>query len=129
MRELTQPRLRAGLLEACRQIVASEPMLTELDLRIGDGDHGMGMKIGFSRLSALLEGREFSDIRELMRASGLELLKTMGGASGMIFSALFAGDAEGRRFGGHLRLSVYRRISGAGGGGGDHGRGGAGSLF
>lgn len=91
MRELTQPRLRAGLMEACRRIVASEPMLTQLDQRIGDGDHGIGMKIGFSRLLALLEGQSFPDIRELTRQSGLELVKTMGGASGVIFGSLFIG--------------------------------------
>ena len=94
MKELTQRQLQAGLAEACRQIVDNEPMLTELDRRIGDGDHGVGMKIGFSRLAVLLERESFASIYELMRAAGMELIKTMGGASGVIFGSLFIGGHQ-----------------------------------
>jgi dihydroxyacetone kinase-like protein len=66
-------------------------MLTELDSIIGDGDHGYGMRDGFSELRNYLSDQEFDSIYELLRNSGLELVKTMGGASGVIFGTLFIG--------------------------------------
>ncbi|WP_230586455.1 hypothetical protein [Gallibacterium anatis] len=39
---------REMLLYTAEKMVSSEPMLTELDLKIGDGDHGLGMQRGFA---------------------------------------------------------------------------------
>lgn len=91
MERLSTSVLKSALIHVCDLIVASEPMLTELDSIIGDGDHGYGMRDGFSELRKYLAEREFDSIYELLLNSGLELVKTMGGASGVIFGTLFIG--------------------------------------
>ncbi len=91
MERLTASVLKSALIHVCDLIVVSEPMLTELDSIIGDGDHGYGMRDGFSELRNYLSDQEFDSIYELLRNSGLELVKTMGGASGVIFGTLFIG--------------------------------------
>lgn len=91
MERLTTSVLKSALIHVCDLILESEPMLTELDSIIGDGDHGYGMRDGFSELRTMLTNQEFESIYELLRKSGLELVKTMGGASGVIFGTLFIG--------------------------------------
>ncbi len=78
-------------------VVESEPELTRIDSQIGDGDHGTGMEEGFLAVHKMLEKREFDTINELFRAIGLTLIKSMGGASGVIFGTMFfSGDKEAK---------------------------------
>lgn len=74
-----------------KYIIEKEPYLTEIDSIIGDGDHGIGMKRGWTAVSKLLENHQYSKIDELCYAVSMELLKTMGGASGVIFGTMFLG--------------------------------------
>lgn len=82
---------KAVLLYTAEQMVASEPTLTELDLKIGDGDHGLGMQRGFAAVRDLLQTDSFQpkDIGELFLTAGTKMMSTMGGASGAIFGTLF----------------------------------------
>ena len=91
MKEISVSQMAVCLRHACAQIVSHEPELTAIDTVIGDGDHGTGMKLGFSRLDAMLRQNSFCDMQTLLRSSGLELVKTMGGASGVIFGSLLLG--------------------------------------
>lgn len=94
MNELSSGQLREALVCVCDTVIESEPMLTEIDNVIGDGDHGVGMAIGFTSLKKMLLSHEFDMPSELMKASGMELMKAMGGASGVIFGSLFIGGYE-----------------------------------
>lgn len=78
-------------------IIEKEPYLTEIDSVIGDGDHGIGMKRGCEALKKLLENKKYSYVDDLCYGVSTELIKTMGGASGIIFGTMF--------FGGLSRLS------------------------
>ena len=91
MKEINVSQMAVCLRHACAQIVSHESELTAIDTVIGDGDHGTGMKLGFSRLDAMLRQNSFCDMQTLLRSSGLELVKTMGGASGVIFGSLLIG--------------------------------------
>lgn len=91
MKEINVSQMAVCLRHACAQIVSHESELTAIDTVIGDGDHGTGMKLGFSRLDAMLQQNSFCDMQTLLRSSGLELVKTMGGASGVIFGSLLIG--------------------------------------
>lgn len=51
---------KALLLYTAEKMMASEPTLTELDLKIGDGDHGLGMLRGFTAVRDSVTAREFS---------------------------------------------------------------------
>lgn len=82
---------RALLLYTAEKMIDSEPMLTELDLKIGDGDHGLGMQRGFVAVRDLLTTDTFQpkDLGELFLTSGTKMMSSMGGASGAIFGTLF----------------------------------------
>lgn len=82
---------REMLLYTAEKMVSSEPMLTELDLKIGDGDHGLGMQRGFVAVRDLLTSDTFSpkDVGELFLTAGTKMMSSMGGASGAIFGTLF----------------------------------------
>lgn len=86
--------MRELLVGASDQIIEGEPMLTKLDLQIGDGDHGIGMKAGFSALKAMLGKEKFEDFYSFFRESGITLLRQMGGASGVIFCTMFIGGID-----------------------------------
>ena len=83
-----------ALIHVADTIVEHEPYLTEVDTLIGDGDHGIGMKRGFTALKNMLEHQTFQTMESLCKATGMELVKTMGGASGVIFGTLFIGGLK-----------------------------------
>lgn len=97
MEQITTRQMRDALICAANLIVENEPYLTEIDTIIGDGDHGEGMKIGFSALRELLSATEYQTAYDLVRASGLELMRVMGGASGVIFGTMLIGGREAFR--------------------------------
>lgn len=92
---LRADRLRDMLANVADRVVASEPELSRADREIGDGDHGLGMKRGFSAVRAALADDDGDDVHALFKLVGNTLLRSMGGASGVIFGSLFrAGTAE-----------------------------------
>lgn len=91
MDHLTCGQLQEMLLKVSEKIVASEPLLTELDTIIGDGDHGFGMRTGFSAVAKELTGRAWQSPYDLFKDSGMTLIRVMGGTSGVIFGTLFIG--------------------------------------
>jgi len=83
--------LRRMLLSASERIIENEPLLTEIDTVIGDGDHGTGMKGGFGALARELEAGGTTDPADLFHQCGITLVRTMGGASGVLFGTLLIG--------------------------------------
>ncbi len=83
------------IIKAGENIIESEPYLTEIDEIIGDGDHGTGMKRGFTSVLKKLNEKNYEYIDDIANDVGLELLKSMGGASGVIFGSLFIGGLRG----------------------------------
>lgn len=79
-------------------LARSADHLTQLDSAIGDGDHGLNMRRGFSALDELLEaGPEPAAPGPILRASGKLLIAKVGGASGPLWGSFFraAGKALG----------------------------------
>ncbi|WP_394926839.1 dihydroxyacetone kinase subunit DhaL [uncultured Robinsoniella sp.] len=72
-----------------RQMISSEKQLTEIDNIIGDGDHGIGMAIGFRAVDEALDNMNSDTINEFFKEIGMTLLDAMGGASGVIFGTMF----------------------------------------
>lgn len=77
------------------KIVESKPYLTEVDSKIGDGDHGIGMSIGLEKAKEALEKINPSTINEIFSTTGMSMIKSMGGASGVIFGTMFFGGVKG----------------------------------
>ena len=91
MEKIKTDVLKQMFLDGARLIIEKEPYLTEIDSVIGDGDHGEGMKRGCEALIKILETENYVYVDELCRAVSIELIKTMGGASGIIFGTMFLG--------------------------------------
>ena len=83
------------IIASCESIIASKDLLTEVDSKIGDGDHGIGMSGGMEKVKAeLLEKAPFEDINTVFKTAGMAMLNSMGGASGVIFGSLFLGGIK-----------------------------------
>ena len=87
---LNPAQVRAMLLLVADQIIAAEPELSEADRRLGDGDHGLGMQRGMEAARTKLgETSEEATVGELFGATGMAMMSSMGGASGVVFGSLF----------------------------------------
>ncbi|MFC4991380.1 dihydroxyacetone kinase subunit DhaL [Rubritalea tangerina] len=86
---LTIAQAQEMALAVADKIIDSEPILSQADRDLGDGDHGLGMARGFTALKKELTGTSFDNLRDLYQTAGNALLTTMGGASGVVFGSLF----------------------------------------
>ena len=89
--------LKAAMLTAAEAIISAEPELTRIDKVIGDGDHGIGMKTGFTAIRRELEKTDYPSPYELFHSCGICLVKNMGGSSGVLFGTLLIGGLEAIR--------------------------------
>ena len=77
-----------------RKIIEAEPILTDADRNLGDGDHGLGMQRGMKAVLEKLESESLSDIKSIFNATGMAMMSSMGGASGALFGTLFRSGAK-----------------------------------
>ena len=97
MNKMNSEQVREMLLACADRIIRNEPYLTRVDSAIGDGDHGIGMKNGMTAARKYLEAsKDETNVYALYAGMAKEMQQVMGGASGMIFSTLFAGNAAGQ---------------------------------
>jgi phosphoenolpyruvate---glycerone phosphotransferase subunit DhaL len=71
--------------------------LTKLDAAIGDADHGTNMDRGMRKALERLDGLEGEDIGAALKAVGMALVSSVGGAAGPLYGTLFMqmGSATG----------------------------------
>jgi phosphoenolpyruvate---glycerone phosphotransferase subunit DhaL len=71
--------------------------LVRLDTAIGDGDHGTNMDRGMKKAVEKLDGLDGDDIGAMLKAVGMALVSTVGGAAGPLYGTLFMqmGSASG----------------------------------
>ena len=90
--------LRAWLTAFAEQVSASKDLLTQLDSAIGDADHGTNLDRGMTAVVAALP-EDGSAPGAVLKAAGMTLVRSVGGASGPLYGTLFlrmgasAGDA------------------------------------
>ena len=63
--------------------------LTTLDSAIGDADHGINMDRGFQAVLAKLPTFPTGDVGATLKAVGMTLVSTVGGASGPLYGTFF----------------------------------------
>jgi phosphoenolpyruvate---glycerone phosphotransferase subunit DhaL len=63
--------------------------LVKLDTAIGDGDHGTNMDRGMRKAVEKLDGVEGGDIGAALKAVGMALVSSVGGAAGPLYGTLF----------------------------------------
>ncbi len=79
----------AWLTEYRRVIGENKEYLTALDSAIGDADHGINMDRGFEAVRAKLPAVAASDIGSILKAVGMTLISTVGGAGGPLYGTFF----------------------------------------
>jgi dihydroxyacetone kinase-like protein len=63
--------------------------LVGLDTAIGDGDHGTNLDRGFKKVVEKLDSTEATDIGADLKAVGMALVSSVGGAAGPLYGTLF----------------------------------------
>jgi dihydroxyacetone kinase-like protein len=91
---LTVQETREMLLYLCQQMIGYTDTLTQADQAIGDGDHGIGIARGFEAVRQKLEAGSFTALDELFKTTGMTLIISIGGASGVVFGTWFRGGAK-----------------------------------
>ena len=89
MPALTSDDFRALACAMAAAIAANAQRLTDLDSAIGDGDHGANMKRGFDAVEAELDQIAAKPLPDALKAAGMKLVMTVGGASGPLAGTFF----------------------------------------
>lgn len=87
--ELKPNQVRLMMLQVADAIIAAEPMLSQADRDLGDGDHGLGMKRGMEAVKAQLEPMDPASVEQVFVTTGTAMMTSMGGASGAIFGTVY----------------------------------------
>src|SRR5690625_274116 len=94
MKTLTVEQTKMMLLAVADDIQKKSEELGEIDRHIGDGDHGIGMSIGCREIEKTLHSSEYADVEQLFKDCGMAMLRSMGGASGILFGTVFIGISK-----------------------------------
>lgn len=89
MSSLDTKQMAAIIEGMAKKIEAEKEYLTELDNEIGDGDHGINLARGFEAVEKKLPSLASGDIGALLKGVGMQLVSTVGGASGPLYGTAF----------------------------------------
>ncbi len=96
------------LLEMIKEMSAiiqqNKDFLTELDMPIGDSDHGINLARGFQAVEAKLPTLEGKDAGTILKTVGMTLVSTVGGASGPLYGTAFM--KAGAKMAGKMELGM-----------------------
>lgn len=76
------------VLDLIKTIQSNKDFLSEVDGKIGDGDHGINMNKGFTMTEDKLKGKTFS-MSEGLSILGATLLEDIGGSMGPLYGVFF----------------------------------------
>ena len=83
----------------CRELIAAESNLNELDTKSGDGDTGSTLSTAAKSLIDKLDSFPLADNAFLCLAIGQELSQSMGGSSGVLLAIFFTATGESLKSG------------------------------
>ena len=81
------------VLAIAERIVENRAYLSEIDGKIGDGDHGVNMAKGFGMASERLKGKNLS-LAASLETLGTVLMTEIGGSMGPLYGVMFTEFAE-----------------------------------
>ena len=81
------------VLAIAHRIVENRAYLSEIDGKIGDGDHGVNMAKGFGMASERLKGKDLS-LATSLDTLGTVLMTEIGGSMGPLYGVMFTEFAE-----------------------------------
>jgi len=110
LNSLTVEQTKEMFIYVGEQVMESRPLLTEVDSAIGDGDHGIGMHVGFSNAINKLTAGTYTDINSIFKEIGKAMINNMGGASGVIFGTMFMGGVRKLESADTINLEILSTI-------------------
>ena len=81
--------VEAWIRRFAHEVAEHRSELTKLDSAIGDGDHGTNMDRGMRKALERLDGLEGEDIGAALKAVGMALVSSVGGAGGPLYGTFF----------------------------------------
>jgi dihydroxyacetone kinase-like protein len=115
---------RAWIVAAAAAVTENADHLTQLDSAIGDADHGVNLKRGFTAVTAALDGFAADGPGAVLVKTGTTLISKVGGASGPLYGSAFRAmgkaldgpEADAPALGAALRdgLAAIRKLGAAG---------------
>lgn len=101
------------LSEVADVIVANKAYLSELDGKIGDGDHGFNMAKGFGRAKERIDGAS-GTLDSAMRTLSDILLSEIGGSMGPLYGMMFSDMADALDGAAEIDAAAFGRMIRAG---------------
>jgi dihydroxyacetone kinase-like protein len=86
---VTSDQVRDWIRRFADEIAENRMELVRLDTAIGDGDHGTNMDRGMKKAVEKLDGSDGGDIGADLKAVGMALVSSVGGAAGPLYGTLF----------------------------------------
>ena len=86
---MTSSQFRDWIVRFADEMATHRTELTQLATAIGDGDHGTNMDRGMRKAVERLETLEDGDIGASLKAVGMALVSSVGGAAGPLYGTLF----------------------------------------
>jgi phosphoenolpyruvate---glycerone phosphotransferase subunit DhaL len=86
---VTEAQVRDWIRRYADVIAEHRAELVRLDTAIGDGDHGTNMDRGMRKALEKLDGVDGGDIGADLKAVGMALVSSVGGAAGPLYGTLF----------------------------------------
>jgi dihydroxyacetone kinase-like protein len=86
------------------EVAENRSYLTKLDGAIGDGDHGTNMDRGMKKALERLQATDGDDIGASLKAVGMALVSSVGGAAGPLYGTFFM--QMGQSAAGHSELDL-----------------------
>ncbi|GAA4446985.1 dihydroxyacetone kinase subunit DhaL [Phytohabitans houttuyneae] len=80
---------RSWIIEVSAAVTEQADYLTQLDSAIGDADHGVNLKRGFTAAVAALEGADPKTVGDVLVKTGTTLVSKVGGAAGPLYGTAF----------------------------------------
>jgi phosphoenolpyruvate---glycerone phosphotransferase subunit DhaL len=80
---------RAWIAAVAAAVTQNADYLTQLDSAIGDADHGVNLRRGFTAVTAALDTQEATTVGDVLVRTGSTLVSKVGGASGPLYGSAF----------------------------------------
>ena len=91
------------------RIIANKAYLSEIDGKIGDGDHGVNMAKGFGMAAERLQGATAS-LAAAFDTLGTVLMGEIGGSMGPLYGVMFTGFAESLKDTDAIDAPAFKRM-------------------
>jgi dihydroxyacetone kinase-like protein len=88
---MTNEMLKKWLQLFTDKVAANKQYLSDLDIPIGDGDHGANMARGTSEMMTAISEKNPETVTDTLKLSAMTLISKVGGASGPLYGSAFMG--------------------------------------